>query len=78
MSSSTLLRQVVFNPPFLAVPFGSFLQHRSPPQVVVLDLVVLCRVLFDKVGGFLVVSLHQVLHLLVVLLLKFHKGLLLF
>ena len=66
-----------FNLLFLIVLFGCLFQSCSPSQVVVLDFIVFCSVLFDEVGGFLVVSLNQVLHFLVVLLLKFHKRLLL-
>lgn len=66
-----------FNLLFLTILFGCLFQSCPPSQVVILDFIIFCSVLFDKVGGFLVVSLDQVFHFFVVLLLKFHKRLLL-
>ena len=62
---------------FLIVLFGCLFQSCPPSQVVVLDFIVFRSVLFDEVGGLLVVSLHQLFHFLVVLLLKLHKRFLL-
>lgn len=75
--SFVLHKEHLRNSLFFAVFLGSLFQGRPPSQVVVLNFIVLCSVFFDQVSGFLVVSLHQVFHFLVVFLLKFHKGFLL-
>lgn len=61
----------------LAILFGGLFQGCPPSQVVILNLIVLGGVLLDELGGFLVVSLDQVFHFFVVLLLKFHERFLL-
>lgn len=61
----------------LAVLLGGLFQGCPPSQVVILNLIILGGVLLDELGGFLVVSLDQVFHFLVVLLLKFHERFLL-